>query len=195
MMLGVAILTGGASSRMGADKAALDWAGVRAVDRLAALAERLGAHALLTVGGADYGLQRATEEPPGGGPAAGVLAGARNLAQAGCRRALVLAADAPTLQPADLLPLLRASAPGAVYAGLPLPLVLDLAALPGESAWGWPLRRLVDALGLRPLPAPAGAKARLRGANTPAERDALLAVLGERGAAPGLRFTREMAGP
>ena len=37
MSLGALILTGGASSRMGEDKALLEWGGVRAVDRLVAL--------------------------------------------------------------------------------------------------------------------------------------------------------------
>ncbi|HEY0651236.1 NTP transferase domain-containing protein, partial [Phenylobacterium sp.] len=50
MALGVVILTGGASSRMGADKAALLWGGRRAVDRLADLARELGAAAVLTSG-------------------------------------------------------------------------------------------------------------------------------------------------
>jgi molybdopterin-guanine dinucleotide biosynthesis protein A len=52
---GVLILTGGGSRRMGRDKAALDWGGVRAVDRLAELARALGAQRVLTVG-ADLGL-------------------------------------------------------------------------------------------------------------------------------------------
>jgi molybdopterin-guanine dinucleotide biosynthesis protein A len=40
---GAIILCGGASRRMGRDKAALDWDGVRAVDRLAAWRECVGA--------------------------------------------------------------------------------------------------------------------------------------------------------
>jgi molybdopterin-guanine dinucleotide biosynthesis protein A len=37
-IFGAIILTGGASRRMGADKAALEWDGRRAIDRVAALA-------------------------------------------------------------------------------------------------------------------------------------------------------------
>ena len=64
LKLGVAILTGGASSRMGEDKAAADWLGVRAVDRVAALARALGAVAVVTVGRADHGLPFAADATP-----------------------------------------------------------------------------------------------------------------------------------
>src|SRR4051794_11241884 len=55
MELGALILTGGASSRMGVDKAAAAWSGVRAVDRVVALAKALGAQPVLTAGAVDYG--------------------------------------------------------------------------------------------------------------------------------------------
>jgi molybdopterin-guanine dinucleotide biosynthesis protein A len=172
--LGVLILTGGASLRMGADKAELDWAGRRAIDRVADLAGRLGAEPVLSVGPGDYGLDRVAEDPPGGGPAAGILAGARRLSAAGRARALVLAVDAPTLTPADLAPLLDAGPPGAAYAHLHLPLLVDLASLPAEDGWGWSMARLITELGLPLLAPPAGSESRLRGANTPEERQALL---------------------
>lgn len=172
MTLGVIILTGGRSRRMGADKAALDWAGARAVDLLADIARTLGAAAIVSAGARDYGLPIAAENPPGGGPVAGVMAGARALA--GCDRVLVLAVDAPTITADDVAPLLAAPSPGAAYEGLHLPLVVDLAALPAEAGAGWPMGRLVDATGVARLDPPAGAEARLRGANTPAEREDLL---------------------
>jgi molybdopterin-guanine dinucleotide biosynthesis protein A len=176
-MLGAMILSGGAATRMGADKAVLDWAGRRAIDRVAALAATAGAQAILTVGPHDYGLPNVAEDPPGGGPVGGVLAGAAALAARGCVRVLVLAVDAPTLTPADLAPLLAAGAPGAAYEGLHLPLVLDLAALPPEAVAGMAMHRFAAAAGVIRLPCPAGAHERLRGANTPAERAALLAGL------------------
>lgn len=172
MNLGVVILTGGAGARMGADKAALDWGGARAVDRLADLARTLGAAAIVSAGPRDYGLPIAAEDPPGGGPAAGIAAGARALG--GCTRILVLAVDAPTLTADDLAPLLAAPAPGAAYEGLHLPLVLESAALPADAGAGWPMGRLVERAGLARLAVPAEAAARLRGANTPEERQDLL---------------------
>ena len=85
--------------------------------------------------------------------------------------AVVLAVDAPTIRPGDLAPLL---ASGGCYEGLPVPMALDAAALPPDAEAGWPLRRLVERAGLRALPVPEGALLRLRGANTPEERDGLL---------------------
>jgi molybdopterin-guanine dinucleotide biosynthesis protein A len=165
--LGAIILCGGASRRMGRDKAALDWDGRRAVDRVADLARAVGAQALVAAG-ADLGLPWVADDAAGAGPVGGVLAGARAL---GSPRLLVLAVDAPTITPEDLAPLL---ADGGCYEGLPVPMVLDASALPPDAEAGWPLRRLVERAGLEVLPVPDGALARLRGANTPEERDGLL---------------------
>ena len=177
MNLGVIILTGGPSSRMGADKAGLDWLGRRAVDRLGDLARDLGAAAVVTAGPRDYGLPAVAEDPPGGGPVAGIMAAAAVLRAQGCARALVLAADAPTVTAADLAPLLDAPGPGAAYDRLNLPLVVELDRLPLEAGHGWAMGRLVDVAGLARLPPSPDATVRLRGANTPEEREALLRSL------------------
>lgn len=165
--LGGIILCGGGSRRMGRDKAVLDWDGQRAVDRVAALARAVGAQALVTAG-ADLGLPWVPDDEAGAGPVGGVLAGAKAL---GTERLLVLAVDAPTLTAEDLAPLLAA---GGYYEGLPVPMVVETAALPADAQDGWPLRRLVERAGLAALPVPEGAMARLRGANTPEERSSLL---------------------
>jgi molybdopterin-guanine dinucleotide biosynthesis protein A len=170
---GVLILTGGGSRRMGRDKAALEWGGVRAVDRLAELARVLGAQHVLTVG-ADLGLPFVLDPEPGAGPVGGVLAGVAALTEAGLTRALILAVDAPTVTGDDLVALLTAGAPGAAFKGLPLPMVLTFSALPEGAEAGWPLRRLVERAGLAVVAVPAEAEARLRGANTPEERAGLL---------------------
>jgi len=177
--LGALVLAGGGSVRMGTDKAALDWGGVRAVDRVAAAARAAGAARVLTVGPRDYGYPHVVEQPPGGGAAAGLLQGARRLAADGAQRALVLAVDAPLVRAQDLAPLLEAPAPGAAYAQLHLPLLLHLEHLPETDGRGWSMAALADALGLAWIAPPAGAQARLRGANTPAERVAQLAALAE----------------
>ncbi|PIC01342.1 molybdenum cofactor guanylyltransferase [Caulobacter sp. X] len=165
--IGAIILCGGGSRRMGRDKAVLDWGGRRAVDRVADLARAVGARALVTAG-ADLGLPWVPDDEVGAGPVGGVLAGARAL---GTARLLVLAVDAPTVTAEDLAPLLER---GGFYEGLPVPMVIEAAALPGDAEAGWPLRRLVERAGLAALQVPEGALARLRGANTPEERSDLL---------------------
>ena len=172
-MLGAMILSGGRSGRMGQDKARLDWAGQRAIDRVAAVARAAGAVSVRSVGPEDYGLPIVAD--PQAGPVGGVLAGAAALRADGCTRALVLAVDAPTLTAADLAPLL-ATEGAAAYERQPLPLVLDLAALPSAEP-GLALWRFAELAGAARLPVPPGAETRLRGANTPTERATLLAEL------------------
>ena len=169
---GAIILTGGDSRRMGADKALLDWDGRRAVDRVAALASAAGAVRVLTAG-RDHGLEHVADLHPGAGPVGGVLAGARALAAHGLSRMLVLAVDAPTATVEDLAPLLAAGESGAFYEGLPVPMVVTLTALPAEAEAGWPLRRLVERAGLAALACDEAVRLRLRGANTPEEREVL----------------------
>ena len=171
---GAIILTGGASRRMGADKALLEWDGQRAVDRVAALARAAGAGRVLTAG-RDHGLEHVADPQPGAGPVGGVLAGCAALVAAGLTRALVLAVDAPTVILADLAPLLAAAGPGAFYEGLPVPMMVVLDALPRDAEAGWPLRRLAERMGLVALPCDEAVRLRLRGANTPEERARLRA--------------------
>jgi molybdopterin-guanine dinucleotide biosynthesis protein A len=171
--LGALILTGGASARMGEDKAVLDWLGRRAADWVADLARAAGADPVLTVGERDYGLANVLDTSRAG-PVGGVLLGAAALAEAGCARALVLAVDAPTLHLEDLAPLLSAPDPGAAYEGFFLPMVVRLAALPAEAEASWPIAHLVERARLAHPTCPLEARARVRGANTAAERAALL---------------------
>jgi molybdopterin-guanine dinucleotide biosynthesis protein A len=174
-MLGAIILAGGSSRRMGADKAALDWGGQRAIDRVVDCARACGAEAYV-VAGADRGHPFVPDPEGDHGPAAGVAAGVAHLMVLGVGRSLVLAVDAPTLGVEDLRPLLDAPSPGAAYEGLHVPFVAEIAALP-EIAPDWPLARVIERAGLGRLPCPPERFARLRGANTPEERAALLADL------------------
>jgi molybdopterin-guanine dinucleotide biosynthesis protein A len=172
--LGGLILAGGGSRRMGQDKAVLDWGGRRAIDRIHDLAS-VTCDGPVLVAGRDYGLAFVADPEPLAGPVGGLVAGVQALKSRGCTAVLVLAVDAPTLRPGDLAPLLTTSGPGAVYEGLPLPMVLEIEALPAQAAPGWPLSRIVEQAGLAILKCPAEAWRRARGANDPAERAALLA--------------------
>ena len=66
--LGAIILTGGASRRMGTDKAAQLWDGRRAVDRVAELARSVGATVVVSAGDGEFGLPRAPDPAPLSGP-------------------------------------------------------------------------------------------------------------------------------
>ncbi|MDB5456118.1 MAG: molybdopterin-guanine dinucleotide biosynthesis protein [Caulobacter sp.] len=171
--LGAIILAGGASRRMGADKALQAWGALRAIDHVIALAKAAGASRIVTAGGDGFGLPHAPDPEPFSGPVAGLRGGLALLGD-DVSRVLVLAIDAPTLRLEDLAPLLSAPGPGAAYDGLPLPMVFDAAAFPPDAEDGWPLRRVVDRAGLVQPQPPLAALARLRGANTPEEREHLL---------------------
>jgi len=181
---GALVLTGGGSTRMGVDKAALDWLGLTAVERVAALAAAAGAAPVFTVGVQAYGLPHVADDVAGAGPVGGVLAGARALLAAGRARALVLAVDAPTLRLEDLRPLLASPGPGAAYEGLHLPMVVNLDALPHDARADWPIGRFIERAGLIRPPCGEAARTRIRGANTPDEREALLDQLRQDLAAP-----------
>lgn len=175
--LGAIILTGGASRRMGTDKALQPWGRLRAIDRVVGLAREAGALRIVTAGDGDYGLPRAPDPAPFSGPVAGVLAGLTLLGE-DLDRVLILAVDAPTLTIGDLAPLLAAADPGAAFAGFPIPMAIDPAAVPADVRQDWPLRRMVERAALAQLAVAADAADRIRGANTPEERARLLRAAG-----------------
>lgn len=95
------LLTGGSSSRMGRDKAAIEVEGEPLARRVARVLT--GATALaVEVGPGRSGLPSVLEEPAGAGPLAAVVAGWRELGRrSGDKRAaLVLAGDLPDVSPA-----------------------------------------------------------------------------------------------
>jgi len=89
------LLTGGASRRMGSDKALLEVDGQRMVDRAAAALTAV-ADPVIEVGPGWSGLPAVREDPPGSGPLAAVCTGAAALRDAGHHGpVLVLAVDMP----------------------------------------------------------------------------------------------------
>ncbi|HET6793978.1 MAG TPA: NTP transferase domain-containing protein [Acidimicrobiales bacterium] len=91
------LLTGGASRRMGRDKAAIAVDGRPGAVRIAELLTRV-ADPAIEVGPGRSGLAAVTEEEPGGGPLAAVAAGAAELGRRGHRGpALLVACDLPRL--------------------------------------------------------------------------------------------------
>jgi len=89
------LLTGGASRRMGRDKALIEIDGRRLVDRAASLLAAV-ADPVVEVGPGWSGLAAVREDPPGSGPLAALSAGAAALRAAGHDGSvLVLAVDMP----------------------------------------------------------------------------------------------------
>jgi len=109
--LGAVVLTGGTGARMGgADKAALAVGGVSLLER--ALAATVAAVEVVVVGAAvptTRPVRWTREEPPGGGPAAGLLAGLRAFADLPPLVA-VLAVDMPRVTATTIARLTRAVA-------------------------------------------------------------------------------------
>ncbi len=169
--LAAVILTGGTGSRMGgADKAALAYAGRSLLERaLAAVAE---AGEIVVVGpplATSRPVTFVREDPPLGGPAAGLLAGVDALTR-GAPRVVVLAVDMPLVD-ADTVGRLTEAAAGRDGAFLlgaddrrQLAGVLSITALervrPAHgSESGLPMHRLLATLDLAEVGA-AGAEAR-----------------------------------
>jgi molybdenum cofactor guanylyltransferase len=107
--VGGLLLTGGASRRLGVDKATLVLRGERLADRTARLLSAVAAP-VIEVGPGYTTLPAVREHPPGSGPLAALAAGA----DVGSARVLVLAVDLPFLDVAVLQWLASHEAPGAV---------------------------------------------------------------------------------
>jgi molybdopterin-guanine dinucleotide biosynthesis protein A len=138
------LLTGGASRRMGTDKALLEIEGRQLAERAASVLAAV-CDPVLEVGPGVSGLAAVREDPPGEGPLAALGAGAAELARRRCAGpVVVLAVDMPLVGP-DLLRLL-ARRPGQATAvpvadGQPQPLCARygpeaLAAVPALLAAG-----------------------------------------------------------
>jgi molybdopterin-guanine dinucleotide biosynthesis protein A len=174
--LGAVVLTGGTAARMdGVDKAAIEVGGVTLLER--ALAAAAAASDVVVVG-AEVPTSRPVtftrEDPPGGGPAAGLLAGLDRLAGAP-DLVCVLAVDMPKVEAGTVARLTEAvtgdpAADGAwlVDAGAreqPLAAVYRTASLVAarpaarEEEHGLPVRRLVAGLRMVPV-SPVGDEAR-----------------------------------
>lgn len=92
------LLTGGASTRMGTDKASVPVDGVPMAVRLAGLLEEVLAGPLLEVGPGRTGLPAVPDDVAGAGPLVAVATAARRLAAVGWHGpAVVLACDLPLL--------------------------------------------------------------------------------------------------
>jgi molybdopterin-guanine dinucleotide biosynthesis protein A len=174
------LLTGGASRRMGFDKALVRIGGVPLAQRVGRRARAVGAPAL-EVGPGHSGLELAPESEPGSGPLAALADGVRALRDRGFSGpALVLCTDLPLIDTATLMTLRNwpgSSSVVPLLGGRPQPLcarwsAADLDATPAMVAAG---ERSLQALLARSGITLTGAidPRRLSDADTPEELDAL----------------------
>lgn len=182
--LGV-VLAGGRSQRMGADKARLLWQGRPLIEHQIALLQASGCERVLVSGGYSA-YPHVRDRWPQRGPLGGLASVA---AEAPETRWLVLAVDQPLLD-VEMLRSLRFGLEAAIERGRglcrfgeeQLPMAMQMSAeirrwmenaLKGAGS-GASIKHLQERLRIYTLPADAGVRARLRGANTPDEWQALL---------------------
>jgi len=146
MSLGGLILAGGASTRMGRDKALLEADGATLLERAQALLAEAGCSRVLIAGRPDMdgGLPDLT---PGAGPARAACDALLAMADAGLDLALVVPVDMPLLTPQSLeLLVAGATAGAAAYERHPLPFCTRLQAQPLADAEPESMRALLQML-------------------------------------------------
>lgn len=161
---GAVVLTGGSGGRLGGtSKAGLALGGRSFLDRALAAVAGLD---VVVVGDAVAGVRTVREEPPGGGPAAGLLAGLDALGP-DLGSVVVLAVDMPLVTAATVARLRaaydRAGGDGVLLVdpggraqylcGVYRVATLRAAAPPPDERHGLPVRRLLAPLSLVELPA------------------------------------------
>jgi len=144
-----AVLTGGASRRMGRDKATLPVGGRAMGDRVVGALVAAGLAPVFCVGGRGLpGVELVADAgPAGGGPMGGIRAALDRAARAGATMVAVLACDLPDVSPAGILAVVRALAVApAAFVAVPL---VGGRAEPLHAVWR------VEAAALLPLDEPA----------------------------------------
>jgi molybdenum cofactor guanylyltransferase len=170
------VLAGGASSRMGRDKAALLLDGVSLLQRATTLLRRAGADPVL-VAGRDGDAGFVPDRIPRRGPLGGLDAVLAGWPQLAGRMLLLIPVDMPRLDVGALIALVEAGAAdgaGAAYRGSPLPLALRCTDALREAVErrldtgsDWSLAGLIGELGVVRIDAAPGVV--LDNINTPAE--------------------------
>jgi len=168
------VFCGGASQRMGRDKARLVLAGTTLVERAAAALSPVTRRVLLASGTTErypeLGLEHVLDGEAGGGPLAGLAAALARVEEGGATHACVLACDMPRARAAEFEALLARSAQGA-----------DVCLVATEGG----MEPLFGVYATRVLPAVRAALARGERRMIAFHGDVAVATLDERALAPG----------
>ena len=156
------VLAGGQSSRMGRNKALLDYQGRPLLDHMIDLMQQSGVKKIYVSGDIE-GYHCIPDSAPFAGPAAAIRDVLGQLA--GYDGILFQPVDMPFMEPEILRLLLRHDG-GAHYHGWPLPLYLNKAVTPGD---GSSVRQMIADMNLAILPVPEEAQACFANLNTPEE--------------------------
>lgn len=156
------VLAGGRSSRMGENKALLDYKGRPLIDFMCDLLHKTGVSDVY-IGGDLPGYDAIPDKTPYDGPAVAI----KNIMERlpGYKGVLFVPVDMPFLSPDILCALLRHDG-GAHYEGWPLPLYLASDEKPGAGA---SVRQMLSAMNVKTLPLSGHDKDMFLNLNTPEE--------------------------
>nr|ASV46909.1 molybdopterin guanine dinucleotide synthase [uncultured bacterium] len=180
MTLAGVVLAGGASRRMGRDKALLSFRGRPLVDHaVATLREALRGAPVWVSGRAYAGHESIADLRPDAGPLAGLWSSCEHARREGCSGVLFIPVDMPLLSTPTLQRLAESfvGQPAVAFAGAELPVVVAVTQgvtsvlrelCEREHGAGRSIRALLDVIGAERLPPPADlASTELTNANTP----------------------------
>lgn len=156
------VLAGGRSSRMGQNKALLDYKGQPLIDFMCGLLHKTGLSDIY-ISGDLPGYDTIKDPRPYEGPAAAIRYVMDDLS--GYKGALFVPVDMPFLNP-DLLRSLCEHKSGAYYKGRPLPVYLPAGSALGEGA---SVKQMLAPLNAAVLAAPEAARHMFSNLNTPQE--------------------------
>lgn len=160
------VLAGGRSSRMGTNKALLDYRGRSLLEHMTDLLKESGAERVFISGEVD-GFDGVKDDVPFAGPAAAISGMLRHLEGKGYGGFLFVPVDMPFLTP-DMLRELTKIEKGSCFAGYPLPVYIPVGA--GAAGGGFSsVRQMIDRLGLCDILFSCGDARSFCNLNTPEE--------------------------
>lgn len=163
------VLAGGRSSRMGQNKALLDYKGQPLIQHMIDILQETGLTDIV-ISGTVEGYTCLPDDTPAAGPVEGLRSVLRN--KPGYRGYLVVPVDMPLLSP-QVLRLLLAQEQGGYFIGSPLPAYL---VPPFTPCCHNAVQGFLDAQGYYPVDLPASWESSMKNTNTPQEWNEVLSA-------------------